>query len=1659
MCGRISYHFGWSGPAEVIDTACSSSLVAIHRACKAILNGECTLALAGGINVMTGINNFLDLAKAGFLSPTGQCKPFDQQADGYCRSEGGGLIVLKQLNQAVSDGDQILGVIPGIATNQGGLSASITIPHSAAQAKLFRTVLHQAGMRPEQVTYIETHGTGTQAGDPLEIASVREVFGGPDRDQNSPLNIGSIKGNIGHAETAAGVAGLLKVLAMMQNRGIPPQASHRSLNEKIPALEVNNMAIATEAIPWEQQLLAAGVNSYGAAGSNAAVICCNYPARGTATATQQIEGLPFPVIVSAASRESLRMNVQSLARYLLKSTPKPTLANLAFTLSRKRKIHRCISVISASGMDSLTNDLTAKVDSMLETPQTPKRIVLAFGGQTKRSVGMSRVLYESYPRLKSYIDECNDIVTALGYETLVPWMFQHEPLTSVVTLQCGTFAMQYACAKCWIDGGLQVDAVIGHSFGELTAMVISGTLSLRDGLKLVACRASLMETKWGQERGTMFVVHCDPKTAHEMLAFVNDLEIACYNAPNSQVVVGSSSTIDRVQSVLEKNQRFSGIRSQRLDVTHGFHSKFTESILDDLQRCSTSLTYREPEIAIEPCTAEPLEDISTSRPSQHAREPVYFSNAVQRVEKRLGPCIWLEAGMDSPIIPMVKRASASSQAHSYQAMKVSDSSQPLISVCDLTANLWREGISVSYWSFIVSKLNPFKQIWLPPYQFQPTNHWLPNIDRTIEAQENVTAEKGTIEKRIPQPKPRPMLVRTKTGTKREDSSKDFKICLDAERFTKIVSGHSVRQRPLCPASMYMECTAMAVQLLQGGLDTGTIQFSNLSFQAALGVDPNREVFLTLENSGRAQGWRFVIKSMDLKSRLSTHARGEVAITAQPDFRPYERLIADRVDELKSKVHTEKLLSNRAYGLFSRVVHYAEFLQGISYITLDKTEAFAKIDLRSSAEIEFDQSTTTHCCETVAIDTFIQVVGLLINSSDLVSSEDVYVATGIESAAMSSACDFHRCKSWTVYAKYAATGDGQAAGDIFVMTEERLLAMVITGAQFTKLLITKLERFLDSANAKPASDSTSKNIVTPHESRSSRETSITETTFDDSEKAETSDTPSSTPPSSIDIQKNEHGDQRRQKVYQLLAETSGAPIESISGKPQLQELGIDSLSAVELKGDLEDAFEVEIEDDRFTLESKVQEILDFLGCGEESQQRPSLGDAALEQPIMGSGGNASNKSDNPSLSGKQIKLADPLGTLSHVQNSFEQAAAGRGFLDYWNSAAPKQDKLLLAYICEAFQALGMDIKSVPLGEQLRIFNYPPRHAKVMNRLVEILEKHDLLTRQGPKLVRAGGQPPHKTSRDLHREFVADFPVYEGEAQLMALTGPRLGDCLAGKADAVGLMFKGATAQKIMGEYYTASPMLSTLTEHMVSFFHKLVSSSDGVSGDARLNILEVGAGFGGTTTRLAEVLQASGMPVRYRFTDISPSLVKAAKTKFAKYSWMEFQPLNLESDMPEDLIGGYDIVIGTNCVHATSDRIKTICNLKRLLNDQGFIVLSEVTQFIDWYDIVFGLLEGWWLAKDGSYPLQSPESWVQTFEEAGFNSGNITYSGGLNPESNTQRLFVASNKRETGANTTSARVGEQPSIRTAVYKEVKDIKVEADIYLPEHNVTGAMPVGM
>lgn len=1172
LCGRISYHFGWTGPSEVLSTACSSSLVAVHRACKAIQAGECPMALAGGVNVLTGVHNFLDLGKAGFLSPTGQCKPFDSAADGYCRGEGVGLVVLKPLSQAVGDGDQILGVIPGTATTQGGLSSRITVPSFSAQVSLYQKALDVARMKSSQISYIEAHGTGTQAGDPREVASISKVFGEPQKGNCIP--IGSIKGNIGHLEVASGIAGLLKVLMMIKKGTIPPLASHKDINPKLGDLNAQGLTIPPNFEPWNVNFRAAMINSYGAAGSNAAALLCQGPylspqmVRGAMPQNQE-----YPILLSAASRNSLLMGVATLDKYLEDMDSRMSVGDLAFTLSEKRAHLQCRWTTIVSDTNTLRQSLKA-VEKTIEAPQQPKKVVLAFSGQGTQNSGSERSLYESCPLIKHYIDRCNHVLKELSFPPIVPAFFNTEPSNDIVLQQCGIFAFQYAVAKAWIDCGVRIDAVVGQSFGELTALAVSGVLSLEDGLKLIGTRARLMQTNWGPDRGTMLAIHSSIEMVQDLINSIpsgcQQIEIACYNSPIFQVVVGTDESVTAVEETLKSCQRFIKIQHQRLEVSHGFHSRFTETIIEDLRTVANTMTFNVPKLPIETSTLQQVEVFTPDHIPRHTRNPVYFYHAVRRIEQRLGPCIWLEAGINSPIIPLVKRAVESPTQHVFEGLRPKSPTQPMSALCLTTLNLWREGIAATFWNFKTPQQTGVSQIWIPPYQFEKTPHWMPYKDPVIEA-----LRSGRLGDNLPTNTDHvgeglKLVSFLESSSKSEDL---FSVNTSTERFVKIVSGHTVLGQPVCPASLYMECAIMAVQLSFGSIENQALWFEDLKFDTPLGVDQQRKCSLTLKREEDQLAWAFFIRSLDgkdPKSRSTLHARGKVGFTRRPPFHPYHRLVSSRMEEFEKKQHTECLRGQRAYKLFSRVVQYAPFMRSLSLVTLGEYEATARIEV-PNAHLKVSESTAISVCDAISLDSFLQALGLLVNSSDHCGGDEAFLATGVESFLMTLDCDFSKCRSWKLYTIFSLIGGVKARGDVYVFHSDGTMALSITDAQFTKIPNRTLERIVINANQQPSPKISPENFSEADGAHSSfgsqsPEGSGISSAFDTGSQSSVS---ANYPNVSSD-------DKNNSKIKTLIASYAGVSEDKLVGEASLAELGVDSLAAFELAQDIASEFSVEVD---------------------------------------------------------------------------------------------------------------------------------------------------------------------------------------------------------------------------------------------------------------------------------------------------------------------------------------------------------------------------------------------------------------------------------------------------------------------------------------------------
>lgn len=1738
LCGRISHHFGWTGPAEIVDTACSSSLVAINRACKAIQSGECSMALAGGVNVISSIENYLDLGKAGFLSPTGQCKPFDEDGDGYCRSEGVGLLFLKPLDQALQERDHILGVICGAATNQGGLSSSITVPHSPSQVTLYRKILDQARMSADQVSYVEAHGTGTQVGDPLEIASIREVFGGPQRDTN--LHIGSIKGNIGHCETAAGVAGCIKALLLLQKGAIPPLANHNKLNPKIRDLAPDRMEISLQKQICGAVLRAICVNSYGAAGSNAALLLCQPPPNPSARQRKRRrlnEALPF--LLSASSKASLMAYVADLKAYLEKAGSSVAPADVAYTLAEKRQHHR-FRLVTTGNVTGLGNALSDGSIKISETPALKRNVVLVFSGQVSRVVGMNSALCDSQT-FQSHLERCNEIVKGLGVAPLFPALFQAEPISDVRTLHCCLFAQQYAFAQSWIDNGLQVDAVVGQSFGELTALAVANILSLEDALALVVKRASLIDSSWPAERGAMLSIRCSVDLTKQLVADTQalgqEVEIACYNADDSFVLGGTEDAVAAAEQVLQHDPKYGSVRNSRLGVTHAYHTKLTESILKDLEVVANALDFKRPEVHFEPCTQDHPGNISAQHVRDHMRKPVFFRNAIRRLEGRLGNCVWLEAGCNSPTFSLVKRAVESPQNHVFQPIKLGADEQPMQIICDATANLWREGISVSFWDLHSPTQQAVQQVWLPPYHFQDTRHWLPYIDHAMELLEGQKGLRGTESQDNEETSVAcPPLIKQIILAKANAGTEDFEINTSHPCYADIVSGHAVLGRPLCPAGMYLACAAAAAQLSLNGVAGPSICFKNCSFESPLGMASNREVRMSLRKGDTEAKWAFDLSSSPKGhafKKSAVHGKGDISFVHDLQTQYYQSLVSRRINELQGSKGLESLKGSKAYQMFSRIVNYSEMFQGIADIKFADTEAVAEVNAPCQAPDANGSGQVL--CDAVSLDIFLQVCGLLINSHDSCPSDSAYLAVSVDSLCMARTSNSKQTASYNVYTVFDRQKDNQARGDVYVLQDGEMV-VVMAGVRFAKVPLTTLEKLLDASDEEakqskggakkpneypvavehndlnvgrqlpddhPPDDSKGgapdkhnevhnlRCIIASHlgippaqisgesslsglgidslaavelaEEISTRfGTQVTSTglleldfqtlcqhlsvkTSDDNQVRTHNSTlvmhtsPPATP-SGKDIRSTS-----RQRLVDIVSQHCGHPASAVTDKTSLGDLGVDSLARIELKADIEAAFATDFDDGVLVDNTTIGDILNQVNPRSTESNVTDLDGPKLSSPSPPCVGLQESRSN-----------VDPVVVLAEIDNSFPSSAQKHGFTGFWDFAGPEIDQLMLAYIIEAIAWLGADLSNLQPNKGVPTFKYLPKHEQLVQRLWVIIERFGLVRRDQGRFVRTSKPAPKVDSARLYSNLMTMYPEYAVDISLLAITGPELAKCLAGHVDPLKLLFGTPRAQQTLSSFYHTSPMFATMTDQLLLFIKRILKQA----GTNVIKILEVGAGFGGTTAALAEVLQESGCEVRYTFTDVAPTLVDKARKTFAKYSWMDFSTLDLERDPPPTLQGKYDMVIATNVIHATSNLVDSSRRLKTLLKDGGFMCLSEITKIIDWHNLVFGLLPGWWCFNDGrSYALQSAQEWMEVFKKAGFET--VSYSTGPSAEANSQQLLIASTRASNMDKLSSPpgrRVDRDHELQTVIYKTVDDTNIHADIYFPKEAPSHPMPIG-
>lgn len=1648
ISGRISHFFGWSGPSITFDTACSSSAVAIHSACKALLAKECSMALAGGVNVITSPDLYQNLSAASFLSPKGPSKAFDASANGYCRGEGAGMLVLKSLSRAVADGDSILGVIAGSAVNQSSNRSPITVPDSQSQKALYNQALSNGRIAPKEVTYVEAHGTGTPVGDPIEYESIRLAFAGPSRSEE--LFLGSVKDNIGHAEGASGAAGIIKALLMMQYRTIPKQANFGTLNPGIKYTVTDKITVPKSNLPWVPERRVALVNNYGAAGSNAAIVLREHV--GSSSSRQIYNGAEsqpsqthHPILLSAKSPDSLCSYMVALKSSLPKVGG--SFSNIAYNIARRQNpsFEYRTALVAAN-----TSDLVSKLEDYVVrkayTTACSKNypVVLCFGGQTGKIVTLSRDIYDGCEILRNHLNGCDAECQALGLPSIFPTIFQEDPVEDLVSLHCMLFSLQFSSAKCWIDCGLQVDTLIGHSLGQLTALCIADSISLKDALRLISGRARLMRDRWGRERGIMLSVECSREDVEAVVGLVNArsncrIEFACYNGPRSFVLAGDQSSIENLEEAFQSLGPSTAFKTFRLKTTHAYHSYLADGILPELKKVAKSVQIRHPRLRVETCSRnENWLQFTAEAIVQHTRQAVYFSDAIERITARLPSAVWLEAGSASPIITMTRRILAShpESQNIFIPMDLG-TDDATNSLAKAACQLWMAGSAAPYWYSHPSLQSNYTCLNLPPYQFEKARHWIQYRSKPVAKSSKLTPT---------------MVVKESTLVSLvKDDVSEVLFAVDTSNvvFDLAARGHAVTGSSICPASMYIELAAKCAVVISDGMARKLPQVENLNMSAPLGLRADVDVFMRVCKTTEGM-WDFAVFSHPRTEFGETeHANGRIALIATDDpflatrMKLLKRLArSSRSDEIIRSPLATGISGPMVYKMFMDVVEYASYYRGVKSLSGLDNEAVGFVTASTNRPLSMDPGV----CDPISLDNFLQVAGIHVNCLSKRKSDEVFMCTAIEEIVFSEFYMANRAesRSWTVYTRYETTSKSNLINDIFVYdSESKTLVLIILGAKFRSVPFKSLTRSLTKLNDM----TTNNNPIHADSEDLARQRS----------RAPLSD--------ALQIQQREEpakSSQLMQKVREMFSDILEIPLKDVESNSKLLDLGIDSLLANEVLGDIRKRFNIDIMPEEF------QGLIDVLSlCRriqpygfEEGSPGSANGSASLkkmlpnDRPVDDS--ICGIQDDAGCKEGAQENLATAShGSFDKIEHTYDQYANDTSFANFCTEVLPLQSELVIQYVLEAFATLGCNLRDMKIGDEVPVIHHITKHKKLIPQLYKILQDAGFVTSKNGIRCRTAVSLPEDSASALHATMVKKFPKHSSETKLLHTTAHSLADCLSGANDATALLFRDSNARTLLEDVYTNAPMFKTGTLMLARYLTDVVKRF----GDTReIKILELGAGTGGTTKHLIESLVDTKHKFTYTFSDLSLSLVAAAKRKFAKYPFMKYTVLDVEKQPEPQFAGAFDIIISTNCIHATKDLVASTTNIHKMLRYDGILCLIELTRNLFWFDLVFGLLEGWWLFNDGREHVLADETrWERCLRAAGFQW--VDWSDSTSEESNILRIITASPfnvlpyVRSSTHDGIETKDGQQMQ-ETLAFKEVDGLSLKADIYYPSDRVTSS-----
>lgn len=1089
--GRVNFHYKWEGPTYQVDSACASSASAITMACQNLLSRECDMAVAGGGNIMSSPHTFSALSRAGVLSTTGGCKTYRDDADGYCRGDFAGAVILKRLEDAVAANDNVLAVIAGSGRNHAGNAPSITTSDAGSQERLFRQVLRKAQVAPEEVAYIEMHGTGTQVGDLAEMTAVTKTFKRAKGD-TVPLRVGAVKANVGHCEAAAGIASLLKCVLAIQEEFLPPVANMpHKLNPKFPDLKALNVEIPSQRAEFKysaEKRRRMVVNNFDASGGNTCLLIEDYPKSTDKGADPRT---CHPIVLSSKTPAAHADNKKRLLNFLKASADDHRIEDLAYTLSARRIHHPMRTTFTASSIKEVIEKLDADIKAGNKAEKSSASpIVFMFTGQGSHYAGMGAELYKSSPVFKAQIDLCVSICKQHEFPEFLDIITDPEVDMSTkdtAQTQLAVVALEIALATFWKTSGVEPAMVMGHSLGEYAALHVSGVLSLTDVLYLIGKRAELVLERCVPGACAMLSVFAPLEKVDEYVKKQSSCEIACLNSPKATVVSGTAEEIVALKADLEKDS----IRSKELSVPYGFHSVQVDPVLDDYAALARGVVYSPPSVPFASTLAAQIVDkpgmINEMYLMRQTREKVDYTGALKAVSEKLKNPVFLEVGPSRVLGSFVQATLDSIPADRIASTLEGAKEKPWASISKSLVALYKAGNDIDWVAFhepYVSN-NQLKMISsLPAYSWDLKDYWIkwtePREPMAIAAPAESATASSTMTVERPMSAVLHYVVKKTLSPKLEIT---FKSSASDPALKTLILGHRLRGVPVCPGGVFcemgMEGAMYALEAINKTADLAVLTPSfNRPFTMPTG-ESSAEILttITMPSESRLQATFKVSdggKTYDIGScgfRVVDNSK------LQSEWDKTSYFIQARMNDVVRAAKDgdgHRFKPSIFYSLFSQTVQYAGPYMGIqeAYISPDFKEAAAEVVLQNDPT---DPSTKS---SPYWSDSLVHLAGFVANVNPARPSGSMFMMDGFEKSEQTG-----ELKAGGKYFSYVRVtkyeGDSFNC-DVFVFDVKAGYRMVLqcSNLHFHEVEYGMLERALGKTNAAPVARAAPKAVAAP-----------------------------------------------------------------------------------------------------------------------------------------------------------------------------------------------------------------------------------------------------------------------------------------------------------------------------------------------------------------------------------------------------------------------------------------------------------------------------------------------------------------------------------------------------------------------------------------------------